>query len=99
MVPNIGAVFMSFALKVAALRTFFGTPADAPLHVAVQIMNESMGMLGESALPCGLRVKVEKMSLRVCPVSGLLSAVSVCGCWVSDRLFQFREWGLRNLPQ
>ena len=41
---------MSFALKMAALRTFFGTPADAPLHVAVQMMNESMGMLGEGAL-------------------------------------------------
>ena len=56
MVPeHRGAVFMSFALKVAALRTFFGTPADAPLHVAVQMMNESMGLLdvllGEGALP------------------------------------------------
>ena len=52
MVPeHRGAEFMSFALKVAALRTFFGTPADAPLHVAVQMMNESMGMLGEGALP------------------------------------------------
>ena len=52
MVPeHRGAVFMSFALKVAALRTFFGTPADAPLHAAVQMMNESMGMLGEGALP------------------------------------------------
>ena len=35
---------------IAAPRTFFGTPADAPLHVAVQMMNESMGMLSEGAL-------------------------------------------------
>ena len=56
MVPeHRGAVFMSFALKVAALRTFFVTARrrmrHSMIHVAVQMMNESMGMLGEGALP------------------------------------------------
>ena len=32
-------------------------------------------------------------------VSGLLSAESVCGYWVSRQTFQFREGGLRKTPQ
>ena len=42
---------MSFAAKVAALRSFFGVPDDAPLPVAVEMMNNGMGIDGEGALP------------------------------------------------
>ena len=42
---------MSFAASVAALRTLFGVPDDAPLLEAIQVMNISMGIVGEGPLP------------------------------------------------
>ena len=42
---------MSFAAKVAALRSFMGVPDDAPLPAAVEMMNLAMGIVGEGALP------------------------------------------------
>ena len=36
---------MSFAASVAALRTLFGVPDDAPLLEAIQVMNISMGIV------------------------------------------------------
>ena len=37
---------MSFVDKVAALRSFFGVPDDAPLPAAVVMMNNDMGIDG-----------------------------------------------------
>ncbi len=41
---------MSFGQKVTALRSFFVVPADAPLPVAVEMMNNAMGLVGEGVL-------------------------------------------------
>ena len=42
---------MSFAQKVAALRSFMGVPDDAPLPAAVEMMSIAMGIAVEGALP------------------------------------------------
>ena len=41
----------SLAQQVAALRAFFGTPADAQLLPAVEAMNIAMGIIGDGPLP------------------------------------------------
>ena len=45
---------MSFAAKVAALRSFMGVPDDAPLPAAVEMMNLAMGIVGRHVVvaPC-----------------------------------------------
>ena len=42
---------MSFAASVAALRTLFGVPDDAPLLEAIQVMNISMGLAADQPSP------------------------------------------------
>ena len=50
---------MSFAASVAALRTLFGVPDDAPLLEAIQVMNISMGIVGEGPLPKQVQALVD----------------------------------------
>ena len=42
---------MTLAQQVLALRQFFGTPPDAPLPVAIEMMNVAMGIEPVGLLP------------------------------------------------
>ena len=58
---------MSFAASVAALRTLFGVPDDAPLLEAIQVMNISMGIVGEGPLPKQVQALVDATGVNLRP--------------------------------
>jgi hypothetical protein len=60
---------MSFAEKVAALRSFFGVSKDEPLAVAVGGMNRSMGIDGEGPLPKQVDALVSATGVTVAPAA------------------------------
>lgn len=55
----------SLVAKVEALRSFFGVPAEAPLIVAVQMMNEQMGIVGAGPMPKQVDNLVELIGVNV----------------------------------
>ena len=58
---------MSSAASVAALRTLFGVPDDAPLLEAIQVMNISMGIVGEGPLPKQVQALVDATGVNLQP--------------------------------
>ena len=61
----------SLAAKVAALRSFFGVPADAPLQAAIGMMNEQMGIEGAGPLPKQVHHLVELTGVEVASSDGV----------------------------
>ena len=55
----------SLAAKVDALRSFFGLPPEAPLIVAIQMMNEQMGIVGDGPVPKQVDNLVEMTGVEV----------------------------------
>ena len=54
---------MSFAQQVAALRELFQVPQDAPLSAQVEMMNQQMGLIGDSAWVGPLPKQVQQARL------------------------------------
>ena len=51
---------MNLAQQVLALRQFFGTPPDAPLPVAIEMMNVAMGIEPVGLLPKQVQTLCER---------------------------------------